>query len=284
MTKKNEIFDGSRGVAGSTYVDGGSSDPLGWFKTEVVDVPLPSMGLVYAPGTPLAGKESIVVAAMTAAQENILTNRSLAKRGTLLSHLLQSCIKDKNINARDMLVGDRSSVMVGLRISSYGAEYRASVDCPACDEKSEQVFHLDKLPLRRLAIQPIEKGVNLFEFVLPQSRARVNFRFLTGADEEDIAIAQAQKKKVIQGASDNDVITSSLQYMIVSINGVTDRAQLNAAIPRMPAFDSQALRGYILDNEPGIQLRAPMVCPACDHYEEVDMPLGASFFWSHAKR
>lgn len=273
--RKNEVFAGGapQGMEGA--------GPGITFEVPVIDVPLPSLGKVYDADHPLHAASSLTITAMTAAQENILTNKALAKRGTLLTNLIQSCIKDKRINAREMLIGDRNTVMVALRISGYGPEYKIKVSCPQCGEISTQEFSLDQLPVRKLELEPVAVGQNLFEVRLPQSRATVRFKFLTGIDEEEIALSTAQKKKL--GAGEGDLVTTSLFQMIVSINGVTDRAQISMALPRMPAYDSQHLRKYIQSNEPGMQLRGDMTCPNCDFVGEVDMPLGASFFWPGAE-
>lgn len=274
--RKNEIFENAGGMP--TTNTGALS-----FDVPDIDVPLPSDGKVYVEGHPLHLKTSILIKSMTAAQENILTNKSLAKKGTLLTQLIQSCIKERAVNARDMLIGDRNTIMIALRASGYGPDYKVKITCPNtdCQKVSVQTFELDKLPIRRLAINPIEVGKNIFEYSLPQSKARVKFKFLTGADEEEIAMTQAQKEKF--GASTSELVTSGLLQTIISINGVTDRAQISMALPRMPAFDSSALRRFIQDNEPGMQLKAPFTCESCDFSTEVDVPLGANFFWPGAE-
>jgi hypothetical protein len=274
-TRKNEIFE-----AHSQRELSHSPGAL-IFEVPTIEVPLPSNGKVYPEGHPLCGKESLTISTMTAAQENILTNKSLAKKGTLLTHLIQSCIKDPSVKARDMLIGDRNTVLISLRLSGYGANYKVGVACPECSEQCTHEFDLSQLPVRRLEIDPIEQGLNLFEFVLPMSKARVKFKFLTGADEEEIAMTQAQKKKTL--GVDNDMVTSGLLQTIVSINGISDRSQISVALPKMPAFDSQALRKFIQDNEPGMQLVGAFECPSCSYEGEVDVPLGASFFWPGAK-
>jgi hypothetical protein len=249
------------------------------FDVPTIDVPLPSMGSVYPEGHPLSGKTSVVISSMTAAQENILTNKSLAKKGTLLTQFVQSCLQDKKINAREMLMGDRSVIMIAARISGYGADYKFKVSCTECEEKSQQVFNLEKFPIRYLSLKPVENGMNLFEMTLPQTKAVVRFRFLTGADEEEFSVAQTQKKKIGPGVGDADIITSGLIQSVVSINGITDRNQIALAIPRMPAFDSKALRRFIQDNEPGMQLNGEMTCPSCNYTGEVSVSLGPEFFW-----
>lgn len=268
---RNEIFN-----SGQQRID---SAGVLTFDIPVIDVPLPSQGKVYKTEHPLFEKGNVTITAMTAAQENILTNKSLAKRGTLMSQLIQSCLSNRTINARELLIGDRSTIMVALRISGYGSEYKIKVVCPSCDESSVQTFDLSQLPIKLLQIDPAVKGENIFEFTLPMSKARVLFKFLTGVEEEEIAMTQTNKKKAGAGLADSDLVTSGLLHSIVSINGVSDRVQIATALPRMPAFDSQALRRHIQDNEPGMQLKSTMVCPGCDYTGEVDMPLGASFFW-----
>lgn len=271
--RKNEIFSASSSNESS------QKQGILSFEVPVVDVPLPSNGKVYSELSSLADKESVAITMMTAAQENILTNKSLAKRGTLMTKLIESCLKDKSIDARDMLIADRAAIMVSLRITGYGSDYKVKIECPECEEKVTQTFDLSKIPVKRLQLEPSEKHANVFEFMLPTSKARVKFRFLTGADEEEITVTQARKKKLAQDSSDADVVTTSLLHSIISINGVTDRSQIAMAIPRMPAFDSRSLRNYIENNEPGMKLKGNMTCPSCDFSGEVDLPLGASFFW-----
>lgn len=276
-TRRNEIYNQSQAR------DSNKNHPqnLIAFDNPTIEIPLPSNGIIYHADHPLAGKETVEITMMTAKQENILTNRSLAKSGKLLSKLIESCLVDQSIDSRDMLIGDRNTVMVALRASGYGSEYKVSVTCPACSAKSEQEFMLNNLPIRRLEIQPIAVGQNLFEFKLPLSKADIAFRFLTGHDEEELAVTMNRKKKL--GAVDSELVTSSLIQSIVSINGITDRRAISLAIPRMPAIDSKAFRNYVQENEPGMKLRGTMECPECDHVEEVSIPLDAGFFWPDAK-
>lgn len=252
------------------------------FDVPTVDAPLPSDGLVYPTDSPLHNMSSVTITSMTAAHENILTNRSFAKQGNILTKLLESCICDKRINVKTMLTGDRNTVMVALRITGYGPEYRVQAGCPECGEASKQTFALDNLPIRRLQIKPRVAGTNMFEFQLPQSKRTVVFKFLTGADEDELSAIQAQKKKAGL-ESNNDLVTLALLHSVVSIDGVTDKAELARALPKMPAFDSRALRNFIEENEPGMQLKGMMACPHCGTSSEVDMPLGADFFWPKSK-
>jgi len=247
------------------------------FEVPVESIPLPSNGLVYPAESPIHCKEMVDIRAMTAREEDILTSRALIKKGTVITELIKSCLTDKRIQVQDMIAGDRNAIMVALRITGYGADYNVEADCPNCSVRSKQQFDLSEMPIKRLDIEPVSKGQNTFEFKLPVTKKTVHFKFLTGRDEEEIATIQERAKK--QGALADNIVTTRLQYSIISIDGKTDRGSVNGFIRNMPARDSMSLRKYIEAHEPGIEMRGNFDCTSCGEQNEVRVPLGASFFW-----
>jgi hypothetical protein len=245
-------------------------------------VPLPSAGVVYPPHSPLHKKELVEIRPMTAREEDILTSKALLKKGTVVTELIKSCMVDKAINPVDLLVGDRNALMVAIRITGYGPEYDAEIECAECNTKAPQQFNLGALPIRRLEIAPVEEGLNLFEFKLPYTKKAVRFKFLTGRDEEEIVTTAEKQKKL--GLQSEQQVTTNLLYSIVSIDGIEDRGKIAGFVRMMPARDSLALRNYIRENEPGIRMRQDTTCPSCGHSEEVSMPIGVSFLWPAAGR
>ena len=107
--------------------------------TEIVD--LPSKGR-YPEGHPLHGSETVEIKHMTAKDEDILTNRSMLKKGVAIDRLLQNLLKDKSIDARSLFVGDRNAILIHARASAYGQDYKTKVQCPSCGEKSKFKFDL----------------------------------------------------------------------------------------------------------------------------------------------
>ena len=250
------------------------------FEVPVESVPLPSKGIVYSADSPLHGKETLEIRAMTAKDEDILTSRALIKKGTVITHLLKSCLIDKTINPEEMLSGDRNAIMTALRVTGYGPEYNVEVDCPACGERSKQGFDLTDMPINSLEVNPVSVGANVFEFELPTTKLPVRFKFLTGDDEQEImTLAERRKKK---GFSGDNVVTSRLNYSIISINGIKDKNKISMFVKNMPARDSLELRRFIDKNEPGIDLSGWLDCPHCQETSEVKLPIGASFFWPDA--
>jgi hypothetical protein len=279
--ERNEVFTASDAARAGHQVRNIMRDDFN-FEVPVESVPLPSMGAVYSSDSPLFRQETIDIRAMTAKEEDILTSRALIKKGTVITHLLKSCMINKHVDPDEMLSGDRNALMTAVRITGYGAEYAVEVECPACSEKSKQAFDLAQLPIRRLKISPVAEGANLFEYILPVSKKRVRFKFLTGADEAELATVQERKKK--QGMSTDNLVTQRLMFSIQSIDNITDKTKISMFIRNMPARDSLELRKFIDANEPGIEMKSWMDCPSCLEHSEVRLPIGAAFFWPDSDR
>jgi hypothetical protein len=244
-------------------------------------IPLPSRGKVYPQTSSLHDLEAVELRAMTTQEENILSTPALIKNGTVISALIQACLVDKAINVGELLSGDRNVLMVAIRSEGYGNEYDAKIKCPECSETFEHTFNLNEFPLKFLELEPVEPGKNEFPFTLPKSGTKVTFKFLTGTDEEDIVATQASRKKLkTGGAGVDDTKTLTLQYSLLSVDGNRDKMNVSNFIRNMRAADSLALRKYMSDNQPGIEMSESIKCPHCNAVDqEVTMPIGASFFW-----
>lgn len=272
----NEVFGANQAQQAGFQTRNVMKDDFG-YEVPVESVPLPSNGVIYDSSTGLYGKETLDIRSMTAREEDILTSRTLIKKGTVITELIKSCLIDKTINVDEMISGDRNALMTALRITGYGADYTVQVDCPECGATNKQTFMLTDLPIKRLEINPVAEGSNIFEFELPVTKKKVQFRFLTGKDETEMnTIAERQKK---QGLKSDNLVTSRLNFSVVAVDGVTDKSKVGMFIKNMPARDSLALRKHIDSNEPGIEMKSWMQCDSCDEHSEVNLPIGASFFW-----
>lgn len=273
----NDVFTRQQATASGITARNVMKDDFG-LDTPVETVPLPSGGIIYPEGTPLFNAETVDIKAMTAREEDILTSRALIKKGTVISSLLSSCLIDKNIDVDQMISGDRNALMTAIRITGYGSGYTCEVECPACNEKNKQEFNLAELPIKRLQIEPVVQGANLFEFKLPISKKKVLFKFLTGADEFDISQEMERRKKKL-GLESESLVTTRLSYAMVAVDEIKDRNKVMQFVRNMPAGDSRALRKFMDDNEPGIEMKTWMTCSSCSEQSEVRLPMGASFFW-----
>ena len=254
------------------------------FEIPTEIVPLPSKGLVYSSEHALQGKDFVEINSMTAREEDILTSRALIKKGTVITQVIRSCITNKSIDVNSLLSGDKNALMIAIRITGYGSDYGVEIACPSCDEKFKNTFDLNELPIRNFNIEPVNAGENLFSFMLPKIQKEVLFKFLTGNDEEELSRATERKKKVLGSDMADSNVTARLINSVYSFNGITDKGKIAQVIRNLPAFDSLALREYIDDNEPGVQMLQYATCPHCGEESEVNIPLGVEFFWLRSSR
>jgi hypothetical protein len=250
------------------------SEPKSSFPSPTEFVELPSKGLYYPEGSPLKDKESLELKFATAKEEDILTNKSLLKKGLAIDRLLSSLLVDKTIAIDDLLIGDKNALLIAARISAYGADYKTSVVCPQCSHKFEFNFDLNQVGVREVSTGLSSNGTVII--TLPKTKAAVTCRLLTGRDEKYMT-QQAEMKKKHNLAE--TPLTDQLKLFIVSVNGSCEKTEINRFIETLPAFDSRFLRMEYVKNIPDINTDFNITCPECDTDSEVSLPLTAAFFW-----
>lgn len=253
--------------------------------TEFVD--LPSKGLFYPPNHPLHGVESLEIKHMTAKEEDILSSQSLIRKGVAIDRMLQSVLINKDVQVKDLLIGDKNALTVAARVTGYGADYVTNVTCPACSTEQEFDFDLTDVTITGASFDREElneqlEGVeitenNTFLVDLPKSNLQVELKMLTGADEEKLAKFQKQKEKTSNSAS--TVLTDTLKSIITCVSGVKDRKQINQFVDNMPAMDSRFLRSVYQKLIPNIDMTQTFTCRECGHEQDLEVPVTTDFFW-----
>ena len=56
--------------------------------------------------------------------------------------MLQSVLINKDVQVKDLLIGDKNALTVAARVTGYGADYVTNVTCPACSTEQEFDFDL----------------------------------------------------------------------------------------------------------------------------------------------
>jgi hypothetical protein len=254
------------------------------FVTPTEFVPLPSKGKYYPETHPLFGKDSIEVRQMTAKEEDILTSKSLLKKGVAIDRMLESIIVDKKIKPSELLIGDKNAVLIAARISGYGQEYQTSIVCPSCEKKMNHTFDLSEYLERAGEERPdvLPEGCERLAsgnvvIRLPKTNWVVECRLMTGADETRIVKMIEARKRF--NDSDDSKLSDQLETMIVSIQGVTDSFLIKKAIQLLPALDSKHLRKCYQQCVPGVDLKTTISCSSCDSEQEMEVPFTADFFW-----
>lgn len=245
---------------------------------EVVE--LPSNGYFYPEAHPLSSGK-IEIYQVTARHEDILSNTNLLKKGTVLDEFLKALIATPNVAISDLLIGDKNALFIAARKSAYGEIYNTKVKCPECGVESNVDIDLSKLVAKNIEYVGATRGENKLTFKLPNSGKTVAVSLLTHKDEADID-AELKALAKFGGANNTNApeITTRLKYTIRSIDGDSDRLRIkNFVDNQLTAKDSLALRRFVRENTPDMDMNFDFTCPACGHQTKMAVPLGANFFW-----
>jgi len=248
------------------------------FTTPTEFVDLPSKGLFYAKNHPLHQKDSVEIRFMTARDEDILTSKSLLKKGIAIDRLLQNVIVDKKINIDHMLIGDKNALIVATRITGYGAEYNTKSMCPACGSTSENLYDLEGVKTVETEIPEGVERTPKGTFVLkaPKSGVTVEMRLLAGVDEKRLAKVMAAKKKKNLPES---TLTDQLRLALVSVEGQTEPNLINLFVGSLPAMDARYLREVYAKIMPNVDMKQDFECNSCGFEQEMEVPFTSDFFW-----
>jgi hypothetical protein len=252
------------------------------FSTPTEIVELPSRGEFYPEGHPLHNKETVEIKYMTAKEEDILASANLIKKGIVFDRLLQS-IMVTPVNPDDLLLGDRSALLVAARITGYGSEYGTLTTCPSCSTKSKYSFDLTQVTSDHgsseyyASLYPVNKtDRGTFLITLSDIDAIVEVKFLTGRDEKRLAsMTTAKKKNNLPETS----VTDNLKACIVSVNDNAERGYVNSFVDNLPALHSRKLRKIYKNIAPQASVTSVFSCANCGHEQELEVPINFDFFW-----
>lgn len=255
------------------------------FPTEIVE--LPSKGLLYPKDNPLAtGK--IEMKYMTAKEEDILTTQSYIKDKSVLNRLFQSLIVSNGeglpIKYVDLVAGDKNAIMIAARILGYGKEYAVEIDDPfspgTIQKESIDLTTFDNKEYDGSHQTELHK--NEFEFELPKSKRTITFMVMTESKNRKLDYELEAIKKANRKLNDNTSreLTTRLKHIILSIDGDVEQKAINNFVDNeLFAVDSKALRDYINEVTPDIDLEWEFISEETGQGRSMTLPMGVGFFW-----
>jgi hypothetical protein len=253
-------------------------DPMSFvIPTEFVE--LPSKGQGYPIDHPLHNQDVVEIRHMTAKDEDILTSRSLVKKGVVIDRLIDSLLVDKRIRSMNLLSGDRSAIIIEARKYAYGNEYKTKITCPACSEQRKYVYNLNNKHIHYGEIpehvEINEKGN--FTIKLPRSGFLIEIKRMTGKDEQEMV--QRIKKSSRNNHGVDTTLSEQLKSIMVSVNDDDRALVISHFAENMLSSDTKFLRDTYKKINPDVKLKFDFTCRSCYHEQELEVALDADFFW-----
>ena len=169
---------------------------------------------------------------------------------------------------------------MATRILGYGADYTVEITDPFTSEKQEVTIDLSIIQTKDVD-ESLLNSKNVYTFTLPQSKKVIEFKLLTHGDEQDISkdIQALEKLNKTKSSSSSDV-TTRFRYMILSVDGNTDRGFITKWINNeFLARDTKAFRKYVREISPDLDLKFEFTSDITGETEALDIPFGVSFFY-----
>jgi hypothetical protein len=229
-------------------------------------VTLPSQGIYYQ-----NNKKTLRVAYLTAADENILSAPNLLQTDTVIEELLKRKILDKDIDIEELVVEDRQAILIFLRNTAFGTDFKLKITDPKTNEIFDADVDLSVLKMKDFNLKTDENGE--YSYYMEMSKVNISFKFLNNKQEKDL-------DKIKTSATGNTIaptITKRLEMMIQSINGNRDKLQIYEFIQNLPIKDSQNFKKFVSENKPGLDLLIDITTPSGE-IVPIFVDFGVEFF------
>jgi len=272
------------------------TNPLSqYFRQPAIYIRLPSGGKNYPLGTldmPANGELSVYP--MTAIDEITYRTPDALFNGQATINVIQSCVPSIK-DAWSIPSIDLDTILIGIRIASYGHEMEFGTTCPACQDTSERTVDLRNL-LATMRAPDYMASVQ-------QGDLEIYFRPLSYKNLNDNSQLQYEQQKLLQVIPDSevsdedkiaalnrafrqltDITIRSLTTSITTIKTpqalVTESAYIEDFLKNCDRDLFNRIRDHVLKLREQSELQPLKIkCTACNHeYEQIITLDMASFF------
>ena len=269
-----------------------------YFRQPAIYIRLPSAGKFWADGSlDLPENRELPVLPMTAVDEITYRTPDALFNGQAVVTVIQSCLPNIQ-DAWRMPTIDVNSVLIAIRIASYGHELEITTTCPSCETESDYVLDLRSV-LDRLECPDYAE-------TLKQGDLEVSFTAMDYAQQNAINIEQFENQRMIALIPDSDIseaeklsrmtelmktITDlTIRAMVHSIAqirtpnaSVTDRAHIREFLSSCDRQMFTEVRDHVVDLRRKTDLKPiHLKCSNCQHEYDQQLNLDMSSFFETA--
>lgn len=184
-----------------------SNNPLQqYFRQPAIYIRLPSLGNFYPPGSlKLSVTGEYPVYPMTAIDEITYRTPDAMFNGQATVSVIQSCVPDI-VDAWQIPAMDLDTILVAIRIASYGHEMEFGSTCPACQATADRSLDL-RLVMSKLTAPDYNGSIKYGDM-------EIFFRPMNYKNLTDNSKMQYENQKIIQMMPDLDIIDEQKITMV----------------------------------------------------------------------
>ena len=276
-----------------------SANPLKqYFRQPSVYLRLPSNGNFWPKGAiTMPPNQELPVLPMTAIDEITYRTPDALFNGSAVVNVIQSCIPD----IRDAWVApgtDINSILVSIRIASFGHEMEINSECPACKNTDEYTIDL----------RVILDNLQMPDYVTPLNEGdlEITLQPMTYKDQNDVNLKQFEQQRIIQSVPESDMpdeqklemlnqslqkitelTVSALKWNIASIRTpqvlVTDPDHIEEFLRNSDRKLFVKIRDLIIEKRSASEFKPIQIkCAACEHEYKQTVTLDQTSFFDQA--
>ena len=269
-----------------------------YFRQPAIYVKLPSLGKNYQPGSlTLPPTGELPVYPMTAIDEITYRTPDALYNGQATVNVIQSCVPDIK-DAWAVPSTDIDTLLIAIRIASYGHDMDFGTTCPACNHSSEQTLDL-RTVLDSIRIADYSKTVTAGDM-------EIFFKPLTYKHLNNNNQMQYENQKLLQMFPDSEI--PDVEKMLAlsdALKKITDitviaLSQSIAAVktPQATVYEPEfieemlkncdsklfnQIRDFILDLKASSEMQPlKLICSECNHEYEQNITLDMASFFGYA--
>jgi hypothetical protein len=272
------------------------SNPLErYFRQPAIYIKLPSDGQYYPEGAiSVPVNREFPVYPMTAMDEITLRTADALFNGNAVINVVRSCLP--NILEPWHMPGiDIDTVLVAIRIASYGHDMDIESKCPQCEEVGSFTVDLRQI-LERIGRPDFGKTVSIGDL-------EIFFKPISYKQQNQNSIAQFEDQKLIESVPDSDISEEdklrlineafvklgqlSISTMADSISAikadddlVTERSFIDSFVQNCDRKIYTLIRDHLSDLRSQMTIKPlAIACNSCQHQYETPFTLDASHFF-----
>lgn len=189
-----------------------------------------------------------------------------------------------------VLVGDRDSTLIDVRVASYGELYEFPIQCrnAGCKTRFSWTIDLTELPRKKLAKADAEIFIagNEFHGVVPGTSKEIVYKLAIGRDIQRAAAARKERKlKGKKAEADSNLLIESVLMRIVKVPGIEEknpgrrRELFRDWLEDLEMRSVMGLLDLFDEHDCGVRTNIAVCCTECDQEFDVQLPFEGDFFF-----
>lgn len=275
------------------------TNPLSqYFRQPSIYIKLPSNGQYYPPGTlDMPANNELPIYPMTAIDEITYRTPDALYNGSATVNVIQSCVPNIK-NAWAIPAMDLDTILIGIRIASYGHEMEFATKCPACGHDHEVVADL-RAVLDQIRSPNYSKDISdgdLQIFFRPMNYKNLNDNNQVQFEQQKIlqTVAQSSLSEEEKLSTLSDALKRVTELTVQSLAQSVATIKTPTAMVSEPEYIAEFLkncdrnlfnriRDYIVELKAQAEMQPLNIsCPECKHQHSQPVTMDMSSFFESA--